>query len=308
MRYFLPFVVLLTVLIYVFGFNGTFIYDDYNQIVENPEIKNIFNLHDVIFNGNRQIRVWQNLLFGFCWTLSDGKIWSFKLLNLVLHLINGALLFRWLKKFFADQPYLPIVATSLFLIHPLQSQSVTYVMGAISLIQSLFYFMALLWYSNHRLSRMTGLCVILILSLFAKETCALIPLVLFAYEIIIFRKTGEKIEWKKWALLFLIPLLYLPIHAVLKDPFSMYNGVTGFEIFKFFPYIAAQLYYQTFYLLLLFRPEWQSIIHGTPDLSVISVVEAILGGAIWLGGAWFVFFRYKKFPRIAFLLFIYFIC
>ncbi len=308
MRFLLPAVALLTIVIYVFGFDGTFIYDDYNQIVENPEIQNIFKLHDVIFNGNRQIRVWQNLLFGFSWTLSGGKIWSFKLLNLILHLLNTLLLFRWLKKFFADQPFLPVVASALFLIHPLQTQSVTYVMGEVSLIQSLFYLMAILWYTNHRLKRMTGLSVILILSLLAKETCALIPLVLFAYEFLVLKKNHEKIEWKKWALLFSIPFLYLPIHSILKDPVSMYNGVTGFELFNFFPYIAAQLYYQTFYFLLMVKPEWQSLIHGTPILNAWSMLEAVFGGVTWLGGAWFIFFRGKKYPRIAFLVFLYFVC
>ena len=307
MRFFLPFIAFLTVVIYVYGFNGAFAYDDYQQIFNRPEIKNIFKIHDVIFNGLRQHRLWQNLIFGLSWTMSDGQTWSFKLFSLALHLLNSAILFRILKRMFSEQPYLPVITTSLFLIHPLQTQSVTYIMGITTLIQSFFYLYALDWYSRFRLSRLPGLCLILFLSLFAKETAMLIPLVLLAYDFLFFRKDGERFEWRKWAVVFAVPLLFFPIYHILKDPVSMFAGTTGFNLFSFFPYIGAQFYYQVFYVYLLFNPTLQSIIHEIPVYGPYGIACGVAGCLMWLSGFWLILTKSKRFPRIVFFLILYFI-
>jgi hypothetical protein len=185
LSYLLPIVFLITILVYLAGLNGVFIYDDHKQIIYRTTLHQISNLHDVIFCGLRQNRVWQNLSFALNWVIAPNQTWSFKLFGLILHLINGSMVYLWLKKIFSDKPYLPILAASFFLIHPLQIQSVTYIMGAVTLFQSFFYLLALLWYSKYSLTKMPALVMILIASLFAKETCVLIPFLLLAYELLV---------------------------------------------------------------------------------------------------------------------------
>ncbi len=306
-RIFLILSVLVTFLVYAFGFNGVFVYDDGDQILNRSKLHDLFRFHDVLFCGLRQHRVWQNISFALNWTISDGKIWSFKVFSLGLHFLNGWILFKWLKRLLADQPYLPVLTTALFLIHPLQTQSVTYVMGVISLIQGFFYLISLYWITEYRLSRMKGLVLILTASLLAKETCMLIPILLFGYDFAVLRKAGDKVEWKKWLIIFLIPFLFFPFYELLKDPVSMFDGTSGFGLYPFFLYLASQLYYQIFYFVLLFNPTLMSVIHEAPVMEQSETIMAVFGGLVWLVSGLFALTRFKKYPRISFFIFFYFI-
>jgi hypothetical protein len=307
LRKYLLVIGLLTVLIYLVGVNGVFVYDDGDQILNRPRLHDLFRFHDVLFCGLRQHRVWQNISFAMNWTISDGKVWSFKLFSLGLHLVNSWILFKWLKRIFEDRPMLPVLTTAFFLIHPLQTQSVTYVMGVISLIQGFFYLISLYWITEYRLTRMAGLVVILAASLLAKETCMLIPILLFGYDFTLLRKAGEKIEWKKWAIVFAVPFLFFPIYEYLKDPVSMFVGTSGFNLYPFFLYLASQLYYQIFYFILFFNPTLMSVIHEAPVMGDLEVFYAALGGLIWLLTGLFAIFRFKKYPRTAFFIFFYYL-
>ena len=307
LKKFLIVVVIATVILYAIGFDGPFVYDDTGQIVKRAKLHNLYYLKDVLFCGLRQHRVWQNISFAMNWMISDGKPWSFKLFSLLLHLLNSYILFQWLKKLFAEKPWVPVMTTALFLIHPIQTQSVTYIMGVITLIQSFFYLFSIYWIHQYRLTRMGGLVTILIASLFAKETCMLIPIVLFGYDFAVLRKPGEKIEWKKWAIIFLVPLLFFPIYHVLKDPVSMYRGTSGFNLYPFFLYLSSQLYYQIFYFILLFNPSLQSIIHEAPIMGTYETILAVFGGISWLFSIGFMLTKFKKYPRTAFFILLYFV-
>ena len=304
-KYLLPAVAIITAIIYCLGLKGVFIYDDTLQIVKKNELHQLRNLHDVIFCGLRQNRVWQNLSFALNWTIDPGQTWGFKLFSLMLHLLNGSLVYLWLKKFFADKPYLPVLAASLFLIHPLQIQSVTYAMGVVMLFHAFFNLLALYWYSKYSLNRMPGLILILIASLFARETCVLIPLILIVYESLMNQTALPKL---KWSILFAIPFLYFPLNMILQDPgHSMYTGVDGFNLYPFWKHLASQLYFQSFYLTLFINPSLQSIIHANPPFDLYLALGATVGAVIWIAGAAFIFRKNKEFPRVTFLLFFFFL-
>jgi hypothetical protein len=307
LRNFLIIIAVSTIILYLVAVNGPFIYDDGGQIVNRTKLHSLYYFKDVLFCGLRQHRVWQNISFAMNWMISDGKPWSFKVFSLGLHLTNAYILFQWLKKLFSEKPFVPVLTTAMFLIHPLQTQSVTYIMGVITLIQSFFYLISIYWIHQYRLTRMGGLVAILIASLFAKETCMLIPILLFGYDFVVLRKPGEKIEWKKWAIIFAVPLLFFPIYHVLKDPVSMYKGTSGFNLYPFFLYLSSQLYYQVFYFELLFNPTIQSIIHEAPVMGPTESVMAFFGGLSWLIAIGFMFLKFKKYPRTAFFLLLYFV-
>jgi len=306
LRYFLPVIAVFTAIIYFLGFKGVFIYDDYAQILKKPELHDIFNFHDVIFCGLRQNRVLQNISFALNWTIAPGETWSFKLFNLLLHLINGSLLFYWLKKVFADKPYLAILATSLFLIHPLQIQSVTYAMGVIMLFHAFFYLLALNWYAKYSLTRMPMLMLIVAVSLVARETCALIPLVLLVYELLIVKTPIRELPKSKWAILFMVPFLIYPLSIILHDPgASMYASYGG--LYPFWTHLASQAYFQCFYLLLFINPTLQSLIHANPHFDALHILGTVIGVSIWIGGLVFLISKYKTRPRATFFVFLFFL-
>jgi len=304
--YVLPVVVFFTALIYCLGLHGIFVYDDIEQIVNRNALHHLTNLHDVIFCGLRQNRVWQNISFALNWSIAPGQTWGFKLFSLFLHLANGSLLYLWLKKMFADQPYLPVLATSLFLIHPLQIQSVTYIMSVDVLFQAFFYFLALYWYSKYSLTRLPGLIMILIASLLARETCVFIPVVLLVYELWIHQTSFKDLPKQKWAALFALPLLYYPLSRILHDPgASMYLGIGG--LYPFWKHLATQLYFQSFYLVLFLNPRLQSLIHANPPFDLWLAAGATIGALIWVGGFGFLLRQRKHFPRASFFIFLFFL-
>ncbi len=307
-KVFLIITFVLTACIYLLGLNGVFVYDDYMQIVNRKQLHNIFNFHDVIFCGLRQNRVLQNISIAINWTLSPGKTWSFKLFSLLLHLINGSLVYIWLKKIFSDKPYLPVLAAAIFLIHPLQIQSVTYAMGVIMLLYGFFNLLILNIYSKYGITKFPLLIFLLIFSLFARETCSLIPIMLLAYEIIINQTAINKIPKRKWAIILSTSFFMILINNLLSDPGkSMYAGVSGFNMYPFWPHLASQLYFQSFYFILFLNPNLQSIFHGNPSFNNLEILATIAGGLIWLLGGLFIFIKYKKMPRTAFLVFLFFI-
>ena len=298
----------LTTIIYLLGLNGVFVYDDRAQIIAAKKLHNIFNIRDVIFCDIRQNRVLQNISIAFNWTISNGETWSFKLFNLTLHLINGSLLYAWLKKIFSDKPYLPILATSFFLIHPLQIQSVTYAMGVIMLLYGFFNLLVLNWYTKHKLNHFPMLLFLLIFSLLARETCTLFPVVLLIYELWINKTSIKNIPKLKWSIIFCTPFLFFILNSALSDPGkSMYSGAGGFDLYPFWTHLASQLYFQTFYLMAFINPNLQSIFHGNPNFGTLEIIGALVGGLIWITGGLFLILKHKKYPRAAFLTFLFFI-
>jgi hypothetical protein len=301
------FALTLTLIAYLSGLHGVFTYDDYQQILLRDKLHNIFEIRDVVFCGLRQNRLWQNLSIALNWTITPNSTVSFKTFGLLLHLLNSSLLFLWLRRFLGTKPLVATLTTAIFLVHPLQTQSVTYAMGVISLFQGFFYLLSLHWYSRYRTSRMTGLSLILVLSLFAKETCVLIPVMLLLYEVLIHETPFRDLPVKKWALLFAIPLLYFPIYAVLKDPVSMYEGSTGFSLYPKFDYIYTQAYYQGYLPFLFLNPVLQSIVHGVPGFTKPQMLTAVFGALLWIGVPFLLLFRRKRNQTALFLLAFYFI-
>jgi hypothetical protein len=304
----LPATFVLTIVVYLFGLPGQFIYDDFQQIVLRVGLHDLRHPLDVVFSGLRQIRLWQNISFALNWWISPNAAWSFKIFNILLHLLNGFLLFSWLKRLFPQRYRLVVVATAIFLLHPLQVQSVAYVMGRISLLQCFFYLACFAYYSKYSLSRMGGLLALLIASLFTKETCLLIAPSLLLYEIILNRRKITDLNWQKWGLVLATTLFIIPIHLLLHDPSSQYAGTSGFHIYDGVTYFLTQLYYQILYIILFFNPARQSIIHAAPEMSasILSLALISLTGSLAL--AIFCLKNFRKKPKAVFFILLYYIC
>src|ERR1041384_7624631 len=160
--------------------NGPFIYDDHAQIVNDAGMHRFPDLHAVVFNGLRQVRVWQNLSFAVNWAISGPQTWSYKLGNLGLHFATAILLMLFLSRAIPEAGGVVLLTTALFLLHPLQFQTVGYVMGRISSLQAFFVLLVLVSYQKG--VRPLWIAVLIFLSLLAKDSCALLPFFLIAYE------------------------------------------------------------------------------------------------------------------------------
>ena len=116
--------------VYAGAFHGDFHYDDSLTILENPHLS---DWHTFIGHLDHMVRPILHATF-----LVDRSFYGFKpsgyhLLNLLLHLGAGVLIYCIIARAVADErSIVPFWTSLLFLIHPITTETVTYISGRAS--------------------------------------------------------------------------------------------------------------------------------------------------------------------------------
>jgi hypothetical protein len=198
----------LTAAIYAPGLDGGFIYDDGSFIVNNAAIQvSDGDPRDWIAaafsfpGGNHQGRWLGMLSFAANYYFGELDPFGFKLVNLLIHLVNGGLVFLVLRALFAlrretnsgdsallsfDGNLAAIAIASLWLLLPINLTAVLYAAQRLESLSNTFVFLGLAWYLHARLrfwrgeSGPAGLWLSLIvcsgLGVLVKESAAMLPL------------------------------------------------------------------------------------------------------------------------------------
>ena len=213
-------------LCYFNSFDAPMLFDDHHNIENNEnvhlEVLSLESLRTAAF-GNRTSRPVAYLTFAFNHYFGGQEVWGYHLVNTLIHFVNGLLVF-WLVRFickrlqanqentddasiFDDQGWwVALVAGLLFVVHPVQTQSVTYIVQRMASLSTLFYFAALLAYFKSRVATSKwrigfSLCLSFLfwlLALGSKEMAVTLPLAILLSEWILFRK-GDR-YWLKTGL------------------------------------------------------------------------------------------------------------
>jgi hypothetical protein len=165
---------------------------------------------------------------------------AFIRVNLLLHLLNGALLFGWLRALgrLRGEPegarlWIPLAATALWLLAPIQVTSVLYVIQRMTELAATFVFLGLNVYLAGRQALADGAArrgyVLMSLGMaigaglgtLAKENAAQLPLMVLALEFTLLAQLARPRGWKLWA----TPFLAVP--AVLLAGYLVWVGVTA---------------------------------------------------------------------------------
>lgn len=234
---------IIALLFYLFSIDAPFTYDDFSQIVFNENIQSL-NIKKIILNGLRETRVIQNLSFGLNYKISQLEVWSYHLVNILLHLINGYLFYLIIAKMVPDKRTLIIFSLLIFLFHPLQVQSVVYIMGRISLLQAFIYFLAIILYQKNYSKWIIG--PVLLIGLITKESCVLIPIVFMIYDKFV-NKTSIKRGVQYFIFLLLcFCILYFAFNKIGLD--HSHSEVVGYTLYPMSDYIIYSFYQFIFYL------------------------------------------------------------
>ncbi len=169
---------------YLNSLSGSFQFDDFNIIVDNARVHSLGAwLHDP-----GSIRPLLKLSYAMNWTAGSSP-WGFHLVNLAIHGANGLLAFTLLKRFSPDNegaPRAALAATMIFLLHPAQTEAVTYICGRSTSLMAMFYLGSLVAYLRGRDtgSRPWNLLSVLLflLACLSKETALTLPLALLLWE------------------------------------------------------------------------------------------------------------------------------
>lgn len=174
---------------------GQFVWDDEDFVTSNAYVKEFridkfFTENAIAGRGKSSdyYRPIQFTLYSLVYRLAGPQPWVFHLAGISLHLAAASLVFLTLMCFMAPLP--AFIASLLFLLHPVQTESVSYISGLSDQLYSCFFFGSLLAFLKRKSpgwSAQTGFSLgLFVLSLLSKELGIILPGILL---IIVLLKT-----------------------------------------------------------------------------------------------------------------------
>ena len=182
-------IIVLAIACYSNSIKGPFHYDDRKLILTNFQLRDVHNLYDIIFsNPTRGI---SNLSFALNYWLDEFNPFGYHLVNLFFHALNGILVYLIFKIIFSKVPLIPLFSSLVFVSHPVNVESVTYISSRAGVMSTTFFMLSFYFFIKFRNSAFSFNKKILfyslmlfcyILSVGSKEIGVTLPVVLILYE------------------------------------------------------------------------------------------------------------------------------
>lgn len=173
------------VLAYAGSFRCGWHLDDRHSITENEQIDNLSRAARLALTDNRGL---VDLTFTLNHIISGEKVFGYHLLNLLFHMASSLLVFLLTSRLAGEGEkgqMAGLAAATLFLLHPLATQSVTYIVQRYTSVASFFYLLAVVFYLKGREGKRSALFLSLAAALAAtrsKEIALTIPMTLLFLE------------------------------------------------------------------------------------------------------------------------------
>jgi tetratricopeptide (TPR) repeat protein len=202
-------------LIYSNTFESPFNFDDDKRILENPDIR----LKQLSLTGllkaasgkkSARSRPVGNISFALNYYFHQYELFGYHLVNTFIHVVNGILLYLFLKITlkqvrikFEHAEWIALFSALLWLANPVQTQSVTYIVQRLNSMAALFFLLSFIFYLNGRLATkkgrrwawFLGAALSWFLALGCKQNTAMLPFFIFLYEWYFFQDLN--IDWLK---------------------------------------------------------------------------------------------------------------
>jgi len=302
-------VVLIVCVVFANGIFGKFVLDDL-YFVKSPKVGDLWEFGSLA--ENRPFGAWTLQLN---YALGGMRAWHFHVVNIAIHAAAAAVLFDLVRRTLllpgmpvrlqADAPQFALAAALLWAVHPLQVQSVTYIVQRYESLMGLFYLLVL--YCVLRGTQSTrawpwylGAIVSAWLGAGTKEIIMTCPLVALLFDATCLSSWREAFRRRGWLYLLLAtPIVW--IVWVLRKTFTEPDQTVGFGMQNITPwqYLRTQPEILLNYLRLTFWPDELILDRGWPVATspweiygLGAVILALLGLSIW--ALW-------KWPKLGFL-------
>ena len=270
------------------GLSGPFIFDDQANILSNPYISihrlDLSTLYVSAASGSagplgRPISM---LTFALNYFFSGGfnHTLGFKLTNLVIHIINGFLVFQVFKFLtnlqqrqenkpglgnpdLKSSGYVALVLAVLWTIHPIQANSVLYIVQRMTTLSAFFVLLGLISYLAARTANniksttkyilISAIPVFLILGLLSKENAILLLPFILLIEVFYFRDSRVLKflkQWNPWSAIILIVAGIFALILLINYSLTGYSG----RDFTLLQRLMTEMRILVFYLSLIFVP------------------------------------------------------
>ncbi|MBE9544246.1 MAG: tetratricopeptide repeat protein [Proteobacteria bacterium] len=306
---------IVVILIYADTLTTPFIFDDLNNISNNPHIRvpalSFENLAWAGFNSPETRRPVANISFALNYYFNGYNLVGYHVVNILIHLSCGILLY-FLAKATLQTPalrfryekfgWIPFLAVFIWIVHPLQTQSVAYIVQRMNSMAAMFYVLSMLFYVKFRMSRASRLkwtllagCVIsAILAFGTKEITATLPIFIILYEWYFFQELSAQWARRNFLLLGGVFLLFMIIALVYLDynPVARILGGYGSRDFTPLQRVLTQSRVVIFYISLMLWPNPSrlnldhdfalsySLLNPATTLISITVIIALIAVAI----------------------------
>jgi len=309
--------VFLVFLIYSSNLAGPFVFDDGRNIQNNPAIRltqfSWSGLMDAATKSPLPNRPLAYISFAFNYYFHSYRTVGFHLTNILIHMLAGLFLYLFIKitlglpalqSRFGNSRWLPFIAVLIWLVHPLHTQSVTYIVQRMNSMASMFYILSMLCYVRARLTQgptvkwlLAAACLMSgVLALATKETAATLPCFLLIYEWFFFQDLSR--EWLKrhlpslvgvFILLIVVSLIFMDGHPLAKI-LSAYE----FRNFTLAQRVLTESRVVILYLTLLIFPHpnrlnldydfplSHSLIDPLTTLLALLAITGLLAWSVWL--------------------------
>jgi tetratricopeptide (TPR) repeat protein len=286
-------IVFLGFIAYSNTFHVPFVFDDEPSILENPVIKDLGHFFSdstgYAYNPRRFIGY---LTIAMNYALGGLDVTGYHIFNLAVHIANALLVYALIVLTFRT-PYMrnsslslacrPIAffTAALFVVHPVQTQAVTYVVQRLTSLATMFYLMSLCLYARWRLlgesGRPSGRKALLwyflslaaaVLAMKTKEIAFTLPIIAVLYEFFFFRLPIRKrlpFLAPILATLFIIPLSLLNVDKPLGETLSDVSEATRIQTdVSRWDYLMTQFRVIVTYVRLLIVPMNQNLDYDYP--------------------------------------------
>ena len=306
-------------LAYQNSFTGAFVYDDLRSIHENPTIRHLWPVwrclspphrHGITVEGRPLI----NLSLAVNYALGGSTVWGYHVLNLSVHILAGLTLLglvrrtllqpRLRARFGGAASELALATAVLWTVHPLQTESVTYVIQRAESIMGLFYLLTLYCFIRGAESPLvarstrdeprTGLwyglsIVACVLGMASKEVMVSAPLMVMLYDRTFLSGSFREAWRRRWRLYLGLAATWLLLGYLAIQTFG--NALTNAQRLDLhrWPYLATQPGVILYYLRLCVWPQplcfdyfgWAVGRTWTSLLPPALAMAVLLGASAW---------------------------
>ena len=226
----LMFLGVLVFLVYTSTLTGPFIFDDKPNILQNPHIRlerlSPGGIATAALESPAKHRPVANISFALNYYFHHYNPVGYHFVNILIHIINGILLYLFTKATLQTPTlktdferlavgWIPLFTAFIWTLHPLQTQSVSYIVQRMNGLATMFYLLCLWFYVKYRLLKNTersfwllfGCAASGVLAIGSKEIAASLPVFIILYEWYFFQNLN--FHWLKKKLPFIAGALVL---------------------------------------------------------------------------------------------------
>lgn len=236
------FLITITTLVYSNSLYSPFIFDDKENILNNPHIRmkelTLSSISQAALKSPSSSRPVANISFALNYYVFGYSSFGFRSINILIHITTGVLLYFLIKLILnantsqsgRRQEWTAFFAALIWLVHPLQIQSVTYIVQRMNSMASLFFVLSLLLYGyarstsdlTYRLPLFGSFILSSFLAFGSKQIAATLPLFILLYEWYFVQRFDRSWFRKHFPhiLAILIVILIVSLIYTAGDPFS----------------------------------------------------------------------------------------